>query len=233
MAASDLFSPATLECDQTADGGKENDCCRRFRDDEIRPAYGRDFDIEVVESDIVNAKSVERSVAYKVVISLADLREIRYSRPESGLNWVETADSPSQRAFMREQITRKKRNWRHRTAIAALLGILCIPIANEIARQVGAHVLGSFIEGNATIARVRLGLPRVRFEQITVWSPNCQQPALSVRKLTAELSILNGVRRGVWLEKIVVDRPQLQIHFDEAGKLITNLPSSRSNDELS
>ena len=114
-----------------------------------------------------------------------------------------------------------------------LFGLILIltgaPVANEVARRVTASLLGSYVDGHATVDKVRLGFRNVHVAGVRTWSPGCEQPVLSVRGIAAKLSIIDGVRSGAWVDKLVIDQPEIQIHFDATGELITNLPKGQSS----
>ena len=58
------------------------------------------------------------------------------------------------------------------------------------------------------------------------WSRNARRFHNDVR-----LSVVDGFRNGVWADTIMIDRPEIQLHFDQQGNLITNLPASPSNEQ--
>ena len=115
--------------------------------------------------------------------------------------------------------------WRRWLLVLAVLALISISAANEITRRVAATYLGAVVDGNAAIAKVRIGFQKLRVEQLQVWSAGCGEPLVSVDNVSAELSLWNGIRNGIWLGKIVVDRPIVQVHFDVQGILLTNLPT--------
>ena len=125
---------------------------------------------------------------------------------------------------MRGKWSRKHR--RRCLLIGVVLVMAAVPAGNEIARRVTAKVLGALVEGQATVGKVRFGLRTIRVERVQVWSPECDQPVFAVEEIAAKLSIIDGLRNGIWAESIVVEQPEIQLHFDEAGKLVTNLPRS-------
>ncbi len=117
---------------------------------------------------------------------------------------------------------------RRRLLFAVLLLAAALPIANETTRRVSERMLGSFFEGAATVERVRLGIRNIHVKGITVWSRDCDEPVVAIDSIAARVSILDGLRHGVWIAQVVVDHPELQLHFDEYGKLITHVPESNT-----
>ncbi len=103
--------------------------------------------------------------------------------------------------------------------------MLATTAANLILRRIAVAYLGSLVDGNASIARLRLGLRQTTVEGIAVWSPQCSQPVLSIDRVAIDVTLWNGIRRGIWLGQIAVDRPQIQLHFSPTGTLVTNLPT--------
>ena len=115
--------------------------------------------------------------------------------------------------------------WRRRLIIGALIAILATPAANDISRRIAVAYLGSLVDGNASIARLRLGLRQVTVDGIAVRSGPENIPLFSVDRVAIDVTLWEGIRRGVWLGQIVVEQPQIQLHFSRDGSLITSLPA--------
>ncbi|MCA9167658.1 MAG: hypothetical protein KDB23_08315, partial [Planctomycetales bacterium] len=126
-----------------------------------------------------------------------------------------------------------KRSWRGRLLVVVVLIAVVIPVGNELARAFAARTLGALVDGHATVASIRLGLRRIRVDQVNVWSPDCDEPMLSMERLAIRLSLLDGIRHGIWATSIVVERPQIQLQFAEDGSLLTRLPTSQPEPDAS
>ena len=72
---------------------------------------------------------------------------------------------------------------------------------------------------------MRLGLRQVTVDGIVVRSRPEDIPLFSVERVAIDVTIWDGIQRGVWLGQIVVDQPQIQLRFSRDGTLITRLPA--------
>lgn len=108
--------------------------------------------------------------------------------------------------------------------------MLSIPLLNEVSRRVASDAMQSVSGGTATIRKVRLGLRKVTIDDVVIWSPTCQQPTLAIKQISVDLSVLAGIRHGVWVEKLVVDEPVVHLQFDHHGTLVTHIPTLPAGD---
>ena len=127
---------------------------------------------------------------------------------------------------------RKRCKWCPKLVIAGLISVaIFLLFADEIARLSTTRLIASAVDGRATLKSIRLGLRTIKVEKLRVWTTDYEQPTLSVDQLTCRVTIVNGLRTGVWLSQIAIDRPELALHFDQQGQLQTRWPVSDANDE--
>ena len=134
---------------------------------------------------------------------------------------------------MRRPLNTQARKWTKRFVVAALVSILFVPLTNILAERLGARLLGGLIQGEAKIQNVRIGFSNVLVEGVSVWSPDCNESTLALDRLSVDLSLINGIRNGVWISSTIIERPEIHLHFDEAGRLLTKFPTAEENAETS
>jgi hypothetical protein len=145
---------------------------------------------------------------------------------------------PRVRERVSKLLTRKNGKRLGLAAIACVvLGLLLRnPISRLAAESVGSWVLGTRVE----IGEVRIGWSQIAVCDLVVHEPNdaCrdlfppdtrladekQIVQVTVAKILLLPSPLRGFREGVWLRRIVVDKPKLHLRFDQTGELLTRFP---------
>ncbi|WP_442505703.1 AsmA-like C-terminal region-containing protein [Novipirellula sp. SH528] len=120
-------------------------------------------------------------------------------------------------------------------AAAIILVLFRNPIARFAAVKIGSYVLAASLE----IDSIEFNLGSICVSGIVVHEPlNSDSSGLAADKTDAQatvdriaidLSLLNGIRSGVWADRVVVDEPCLHVRFDRDGTLVSQFPQSESS----
>ncbi|WP_186775681.1 AsmA-like C-terminal region-containing protein [Rubripirellula tenax] len=122
------------------------------------------------------------------------------------------------------------RPWFYRLAKAAFWGGLVMLLARnwiavELVQRIGSRIAEHTIE----VEKIHIGFHAITVTRLRIEDePDLATPLLVVERAEVRLSIVNGIRNGVWAESVIVEAPEVALRFADDGQLATRLPASQS-----
>ncbi|MCO8123984.1 AsmA-like C-terminal region-containing protein [Stieleria sp. TO1_6] len=106
--------------------------------------------------------------------------------------------------------------------LALTVGILA---RNSITRVAAVHIASRVIGARVEIGSVSIGWSQISVRQIKLFEPAmANQQQLLVERMSVVPNLLMGLRRGIWLERIEVEKPLIHVRLDADGKLLSQFP---------
>ncbi len=139
------------------------------------------------------------------------------------LQWI--ASYSRNRMFHR--LKKRIRKYAKRIAVAGItlviLGVLARnPIARFLIGRIGSYALGN----DVSVEHVNIGWSSITLTGLAVRERRLDgQPQLLVQEIYAEPRIAQGLRTGVWADRISIKTPQAFIRFDASGNLLSHFPA--------
>ena len=124
------------------------------------------------------------------------------------------------------------RRWIRGVLLGAFVLLLVgLVIKDWAARKVAEAVASSITGGPVSIGDMRLSLGHVVVEGIDVREPSdVDEPQVTVDRVQIDLTLWRGIREGVWVENVLIERPTLHLRFDRDGQLISRFPGSEPSE---
>lgn len=116
--------------------------------------------------------------------------------------------------------------------IFAVVALPLLVSRNSVSRYVAQRLASSLLETRVHIESVFIGWGAVQVTGITVFDPVAtQEPQVTVGQVDISINSFDGLRQSVWLDRVAIDRPTLNVHFDADGKLLSQFPSPGSSSQ--
>ncbi len=97
-------------------------------------------------------------------------------------------------------------------------------IAVQLLEQIGSRVL----QHQVHVGQIQIGFHDIAIFELSVEDErDSVHPLLQVRQIELVLSPIQGLRHGVWAERVTVTTPVISLRFASDGSLLTRLPQPR------